>query len=126
MGFISCAAEFIVHIFHKDFPNSIMRFDLGAQVGQVAWAPYSSTVFSAVTEEGKVILYDLDITKYKPICSQKIVSFKVGVLNSLAFNNVEPLVIVGDSGGKVHSLKLSPNLRKKPRSKAAEEAIKND
>ena len=30
--FISCAAEFIVHIFHKDFPNSIMRFDLGAQV----------------------------------------------------------------------------------------------
>ena len=92
----------------------------------MAWAPYSSTVFSAVTEEGKVILYDLDITKYKPICSQKIVSFKVGVLNSLAFNNVEPLVIVGDSGGKVHSLKLSPNLRKKPRSKAAEEAIKND
>ena len=39
---------------------------------------------------------------------------------------MEPLVIVGDSGGKIHSLKLSPNLRKKPRSKAAEEAIKND
>ena len=96
------------------------------QVGDIAWAPYSSTVFCAVTQEGKVILYDLDINKYKPICSQKVVSYKVGHLNSIAFNNVEPLVILGDSSGAVHSLKLSPNLRKKPRSKAAEEAIKND
>ena len=124
--FISCAAEFVVHIFHKDHSTAIMRFDLGAQVGQVAWAPYSSTVFCAVTQEGKVILYDLDINKYKPICSQKVVSYKVGHLNSIAFNNVEPLVILGDSSGVVHSLKISPNLRKKPKSKAAEEAIKND
>jgi dynein intermediate chain 1 len=124
--FVSCAAEFVVHIWHMDFPSSIMRFDLGSQVGQVAWAPYSSTVFAAVTEEGKAVLYDLDINKYKPICNQKIVSYKVGVLNSIAFNNVEPLVIVGDSSGRVQSLKLSPNLRKKPKTKAAEEAIKND
>ena len=60
----------------------------------MAWAPYSSTVFSAVTEEGKVILYDLDITKYKPICSQKIVSFKVGVLNSLMWNTYYPYIFI--------------------------------
>ena len=71
-----------------------------AQVGQVAWAPYSSTVFSAVTEEGKVILYDLDITKYKPICSQKIVSFKVGVLNSLAFTTWSPWLLWATVAGK--------------------------
>ena len=29
-------------------------FDLNAQVGDVAWAPYSSTVFAAVTVDGKV------------------------------------------------------------------------
>ena len=36
-----------------------------------------------------------------------------GVLNQVAFNMEEPILIVGDSKGVVHSLKLSPNLRKK-------------
>lgn len=29
-------------------------YDLNAAVGDVAWAPYSSTVFAAVTTDGKV------------------------------------------------------------------------
>lgn len=29
-------------------------YDLNAAVGDVAWAPYSSTVFAAVTTNGKV------------------------------------------------------------------------
>ena len=40
------------------------------QVGDVAWAPYSSTVFAAVTFEGKVYIYDLSVNKYNPICVQ--------------------------------------------------------
>ena len=52
--FISCAAELVVHVWHMDSSAPVMRFDLGSQVGDVAWAPYSSTVFSAVTGEGKV------------------------------------------------------------------------
>jgi dynein intermediate chain 1, axonemal len=31
-----------------------MTFDLGTAVGDIAWAPYSSTVFAAVTDEGPV------------------------------------------------------------------------
>lgn len=30
------------------------EFEIGAAVTDVAWAPYSSTVFAAVTTEGKV------------------------------------------------------------------------
>jgi hypothetical protein len=30
-----------------------MTLDLNNSVGDVAWAPYSSTVFAAVTQEGK-------------------------------------------------------------------------
>ena len=123
--FISCASEFVVHIWHQDFSSPIMMFDLGCQVGQVSWAPYSSTVFAAVTEEGRAFLFDLDINKYNPICSQKIITSKDGVLNSIEFAKVSPLVIVGDSTGRVHSLKLSPNLRKIPQTKTAEEAVKN-
>lgn len=29
-------------------------YDLNSSVGDVAWAPYSSTVFAAVTTDGKV------------------------------------------------------------------------
>ena len=53
-----------------------------------------------------------------------MVSRKQGVLNHLAFNAEEPLLIVGDSRGVVHSLKLSPNLRK--RSKEADKALQDE
>lgn len=32
----------------------MFTFDLNAAVGDVVWAPYSSTVFGAVTTDGKV------------------------------------------------------------------------
>ena len=32
----------------------MFTFDLGSSVGDVAWAPYSATVFAAVTADGKV------------------------------------------------------------------------
>ena len=51
-------------------------------------------------------------------------SKKQGVLNHIVFNKEEPILIVGDSRGIVHSLKLSPNLRK--RSKEAQKAIQDE
>ena len=32
----------------------MFTFDLNCAVGDVAWAPYSSTIFAAVTSDGKV------------------------------------------------------------------------
>ena len=32
----------------------LFTFDVNAPVGDVAWAPYSSTIFAAVTMDGKV------------------------------------------------------------------------
>ena len=61
--------------------------------------------------------------KYRPKSVQTIVSKKQGVLNHIAFNRCEPVIVVGDSRGHVHSLKLSPNLRK--RSKEAQAAVRN-
>ena len=90
----------------------------------MAWAPYSSTVFAVVTIEGRVYIYDLSVNKYNPICVQTIVSKKHGVLNHIAFNKDEPVVLVGDSRGHVHTLKLSPNLRK--RSKEAQASLNNN
>ena len=36
------------------FREPMFVFDLNSAVGDVAWAPYSSTVFAAVTADGNV------------------------------------------------------------------------
>ena len=46
--FISCSADWTVKIWDHNYPTPILSFDLGNAVGDVAWAPYSSTVFAAV------------------------------------------------------------------------------
>lgn len=54
--FISCSADWTVKIWDHNYPTPILSFDLGNAVGDVAWAPYSSTVFAAVTSDGKVYM----------------------------------------------------------------------
>jgi len=87
-----------------------MTFDLGSAVADICWSPYSSTVFAAVTNDGKVHVFDLAQNKSDPLCSQKIV--KRSRLTKVCFNNRDFVLIVGDERGIAHSLKLSPNLRK--------------
>jgi len=71
-------------------------FDLGIPIGDIQWAPYSSTVLACVSNDGKVMVFDLNVNKYKPICIQQIVSKRKNKLTRLAFNNVSPFIIVGD------------------------------
>ena len=52
---------------HRD---AMFTFDLNSVVGDVAWSPFSSTVFAAVTADGKVHVFDLNINKYEPLCAQ--------------------------------------------------------
>lgn len=87
-----------------------MSFDLGNAVGDVCWSPYSSTVFAAVTSDGKVHVFDLAENKHEPLCEQKVV--KRAKLTHACFNSRDFILIVGDDRGGVNSLKLSPNLRK--------------
>ncbi|KAK1174159.1 dynein intermediate chain 2, ciliary-like [Acipenser oxyrinchus oxyrinchus] len=52
--FISCSSDWTVKIWDHTIRTPMFTFDLNAAVGDVAWAPYSSTVFAAVTTDGKV------------------------------------------------------------------------
>ena len=98
-------------IWDHNLPYPLMSFDLGNSVGDVNWSPHSSTVFSAITSDGKVHLFDLIENKTDSLCAQKIV--KRAKLTHLRFNSKESVLIVGDDKGGVNSLKLSPNLRKR-------------
>lgn len=130
--FLSCSADWTVKLWDHKVSTPIMSFDLKNAVGDVAWAPYSSTVFAAVTSDGKVHVYDLSENKREPLCEQKVV--KRAHLTHVIFNQqgtlcwrwtpmitaqsypvvlvADPIILVGDDRGGVNSLKLSPNLRK--------------
>ncbi|XP_051270621.1 dynein, axonemal, intermediate chain 1, paralog 2 [Dicentrarchus labrax] len=122
--FISCSSDWTVKIWDHTINTPMFTFDLLAAVGDVAWSPYSSTVFAAVTTDGTVHVFDLNINKYEAICQQPVVAKKKTKLTHIEFNPIYPIIIVGDDRGYVTSLKLSPNLRKKPKSKKGQEMPK--
>ncbi|AWP03188.1 putative dynein intermediate chain 1 axonemal [Scophthalmus maximus] len=119
--FISCSSDWTIKIWDHTINTPIFTFDLNAAVGDVSWSPYSSTVFSAVTIDGTVHVFDLNINKYEAICQPAVMAKKKGKLTRVEFNPIHPIIIVGDDRGYVTSLKLSPNLRKKPKAKKGQE-----
>eukprot|EP00814_Leptocylindrus_danicus_P010057 CAMPEP_0116027428 /NCGR_PEP_ID=MMETSP0321-20121206/14641_1 /TAXON_ID=163516 /ORGANISM="Leptocylindrus danicus var. danicus, Strain B650" /LENGTH=696 /DNA_ID=CAMNT_0003500817 /DNA_START=69 /DNA_END=2159 /DNA_ORIENTATION=+ len=108
--FLSCSADWTVKLWDHSADYPIMSFDLGCSVGDICWSPHSSTVFGAVTSDGRVHVYDLAENKHEPLCIQKVV--KRAKLTHLSFSSQDYIIIVGDDRGGVNSLKLSPNLRK--------------
>ena len=54
--FLSASADWSVRLWDGNRTQPVMTFDLDSPVGDVAWAPYSATVFAAVTDDGKVRL----------------------------------------------------------------------
>lgn len=107
--FITCSADWTVRLWMKGSTSPLMVFDLGDTVGDVAWSPYSSTVFAAVTAGGKVYVYDLMRNKTEPLCAQTAV--KNARLTHVTFSQVDPILYIGDTRGTVLTMKLSPNLR---------------
>jgi dynein intermediate chain 1, axonemal len=107
--FISCSADWTVKLWDHMSKTPLNTFDLGVAVGDVAWAPYSSTIFCAVTAESKCYIYDISTEKSAEICDKKIPH---GKLNHICFNPSLPIIIIGTDKGSVRSYKLSPNLRK--------------
>jgi dynein intermediate chain 1 len=110
--FLSASADWTVKLWDHQSRQPLMSFDLGNAVGDVQWAPYSSTVFAAVTNDGKVHVFDLAENKHEPMCDQKVV--RKSKVTHVAFNPdpTSPILLYGDDRGGVYALKLSPNLRR--------------
>ena len=105
---------------------------------------------AAVTNDGKVHVFDLAENKHEPMCDQKVVrksklthgTLSRAVMHAHAslrahacadgkhtdswsivrFNRTQPLLLIGDDRGGVLCLKLSPNLRKTEVIRAKEKA----
>eukprot|EP00201_Polytomella_parva_P000559 CAMPEP_0175076480 /NCGR_PEP_ID=MMETSP0052_2-20121109/22753_1 /TAXON_ID=51329 ORGANISM="Polytomella parva, Strain SAG 63-3" /NCGR_SAMPLE_ID=MMETSP0052_2 /ASSEMBLY_ACC=CAM_ASM_000194 /LENGTH=591 /DNA_ID=CAMNT_0016345629 /DNA_START=118 /DNA_END=1893 /DNA_ORIENTATION=- len=111
-SFLSASADWTVKLWDANEPDKHqLNFDLNGSVGDVEWSPHCASIFAAVTDDGKVHMFDLEQNKLLPICSQKVV--KKAKLTKIVFNRKQPIILVGDDKGCVTSLKLSPNLRGK-------------
>lgn len=108
--FLSCSADWTVKLWELNTPTPILTFDLNTSVGDIAWAPFSSTVFAVITADGKVRVYDLSVNKHEPVGETKV--NKKAKLTHICFNPKDPIICVGDDRGVVQILKLSSNLRK--------------
>ncbi len=74
----------------------MFNFDLGSPVVDVDWAPYSSTVFAAITIDGYVYIYDLLISSEKPLCFQKVLLKNGHKLTNLKFNPIHPILLISN------------------------------
>jgi len=110
--FLSCSADWTVKMWNRDVKRALMTFDMGCAVGDIAWAPYSSTVFSAVTSEGMLFVWDLSQDKHSYLCKHP--AMKKAKALHVSFNNEDPIILVGDERGGVNSFKLSNSLFKGP------------
>lgn len=94
----------------------IVTFDLDNELGDIAWAPYSSTCFAAVTstsnQEGKLYIYDLNQDKHKELSCMP--TTKKSKALHVAFNPSGPYILVGDQRGGVISFKLPTSLSEGP------------
>lgn len=120
--FLSCSADWTVKLWDHRCPTAIMSFDVSTAVGDIDWAPYSSTVFACVTADGRVLVYDLLVNKHGALCNQKVV--KKAKLTHVRFNQTESILLAGDDKGGTHSLKLSPNLRQVTQPKKSDVPLK--
>ena len=69
------------------------------------------SVLTSITQSAARQLFPGKNTAVLGISEIKYKSRKKARLNHISFNATDPIIIVGDSLGVIHSLKLSPNLR---------------
>ena len=75
--------------------SPMIELDLAAPVTGIHWAPYSSSVIAAVTDEGKIFVYDLYLRKCRPLCVQDVLSKRRVALTCINFSPFHPVVLTG-------------------------------
>lgn len=95
-----------------DLERPVIAFDLQCAVGDIEWAPYSSTVFAAVNSNGELYIYDLHEDKHQYLTQHP--ALKKAKALHVTFNPVDPIILIGDEKGGVSLFKLSAALSEGP------------
>ena len=122
--FLSCSADWTIKMWDCDLERPVIAFDLQCAVGDIEWAPYSSTVFAAVNSNGNLYIYDLNEDKHQHLCEHP--ALKKAKALHVSFNPSEPIILIGDEKGGVSLFKLSAALSEGPMQPVIEKAKGDD
>jgi dynein intermediate chain 1 len=123
--FATSGTDWSVKIWREGENEPLQVYDYAPHyVTDLQFAPYSSTIFASVTSEGEMFVYDIDVNRYGEICKTEVVESGDGGLTAVRFHPKWPIILIGDEKGRIHALKMSPNLRRNSKI-AKEEDAKN-
>ncbi|OHT12342.1 Dynein intermediate chain 2, ciliary-related protein [Tritrichomonas foetus] len=121
--YATCGTDWCVNIWREEEEEPLQAFDYAPYyANDVMFAPHSSTIFATVTSDGELFIYDLAVKRYEEICKTEVVEANDGALTSVRFHPKYPIILVGDDKGRIHSMKLSPNIRRNTKIEKEEEA----
>ncbi|KAL8273698.1 hypothetical protein Esti_002410 [Eimeria stiedai] len=123
--FLSASADWRVMLWDDRLRQSIATFDYGTPVSDIAWSPYSATQFLVLTTSGVLHVHDLSQHRRLPTLSQKKVCAD-GACARLCFNAKNFVLAVGEAGGKVSIVKLSPKVLTNPERPAYDAALSHE
>jgi dynein intermediate chain 1 len=121
--FASSGTDWSVKIWREGETDPLQVYDYAPHyVTDLQFAPHSSTIFASVTSEGELFVYDIAVSRYTEISKTEVVESGEGGLTAVRFHPKWPIVLIGDEKGRIHALKMSPNLRRNTRIAKEEEA----
>ncbi len=101
--FVSASADWNIKVWNTKNKKALLCFEMGQALVDVVWSSFSSSVFIALSLD-KFYLFDLGQNRYQAVYEHK--SSKNRFI-TLAFNVIQPILLVGDYQGGVTSYKIS-------------------
>jgi dynein intermediate chain 1 len=121
--FASCGTDWALKIWREGETVPLQVYDYAPHyVTDCQFGPHSSTILGSVTSDGELFIYDIAVNRYREICKTEVVESGDGGLTALRFHPKWPVLLLGDEKGRVHAVKMSPNLRRNTKTIKDEEA----
>lgn len=109
--FLTCGTDASVRLYSMLQSKPLFSVEPGAgYLFRVRWSPSRPLVFSVVTADGRLLIYDLKINRINPVVSLDVTANKSPVY-SLEYNlQRRQIVATGDSQGRIKIWRLSDDL----------------